>query len=107
MGRYMKDDLVGKIIAVNSFNLRRNPNIQLGDVTEEEIREWRRRPRILASDVPAVAANLAPDVLWAVESSDNLAVESAYARPRSLECTTVTEQWFAIKKMGVATGSII
>jgi putative ABC transport system permease protein len=107
MGRYMKDDLVGKIIAVNSFNLRRSPNIQLGDVTEEEIREWRRRPRILVSDVPAVAANLAPDVLWAVESSDNLDVESAYARPRSLQCTTVTEQWFAIKKMGVAKGRLI
>src|SRR3954471_19573524 len=33
MGRYMKDDLVGKLIAVNSFNLRKQPDIQLGDVT--------------------------------------------------------------------------
>src|SRR5262249_39678131 len=107
MGRYMKDDLVGKIIAVNAFNLRRNPDIQLGDVTEEEVREWRRRPRILASDVPAVAANLAPDVLWAVESSDNLDVESAYSRPRRVQCSTVSEQWFAIKKMGVTKGRLI
>src|SRR5829696_9269708 len=58
MGRYMKDDLVGKLIAVNSFNLRRNPDIQMGEVAEEERREWRRRPNILASDVPAVAAAL-------------------------------------------------
>src|SRR6201991_4843074 len=34
MGRYMKDDLVGKIIAVNAFNLRSRPGIQLGDVTD-------------------------------------------------------------------------
>src|ERR1700754_4027216 len=35
MGRYMKDDLIGKLIPVNSFNLRRNPDIQLGDITED------------------------------------------------------------------------
>ena len=27
MGRYMEDDLVGKIITKNSFQLRRQPNI--------------------------------------------------------------------------------
>ncbi len=30
MSRYMKDDLVGKLIAVNSFNLRQRPDIQTG-----------------------------------------------------------------------------
>ena len=75
MSRYMQDDLVGKIIAVNSFNLRRSPDIQMGDITEEEIREWRRRPRIRQTDVPAVSGALASDVQWATESSDNLNVE--------------------------------
>ncbi|HEY9229009.1 MAG TPA: ABC transporter permease [Gemmatimonadaceae bacterium] len=107
MGRYMKDDLVGKLIPVNSFNLRRSPNIQMGDVTEDEIREWRRRPRILDADVPAVAAALPSDVLWATESADNLNVESIYARPRRIECSTVSEQWFTIKKMGVQKGRLI
>jgi len=63
MGRYMKDDLIGKLIAVNSFNLRQRPDIQLGDVTQDDLREWRKRPHIMDSDVPAVAAALAPDVL--------------------------------------------
>jgi putative ABC transport system permease protein len=58
MGRYMKDDLIGKLIAVNSFNLRKQPDIQMGDVTEAERRDWRRRPRIQDTDVPAVAAGL-------------------------------------------------
>src|SRR3954466_1362065 len=65
MSRYMQDDLVGKLIAVNSFNLRKQPDLQMGDVTQEVIREWRRRPRILNSDVPAVASALPPEVLWA------------------------------------------
>ena len=54
MGRYMKDDLIGKIIPINSFNLRQRPDFQMGDVTEEERREWRRRPRIQYVDVVPV-----------------------------------------------------
>jgi hypothetical protein len=73
MNRYMKDDLVGKLIAVNSFSLRATPDFQMGDVTQEQRNEYRRRPRITNIDVPAVAASLAPDVLWAVESGNRIA----------------------------------
>src|ERR1043166_810917 len=90
MSRYMQDDLVGKLIAVNSFNLRRTPDLQMGDVTEAERREWRRRPRILTSDVPPVAGALASDVLWSTESSDNLNVASSYASPRATQCPTLS-----------------
>ena len=107
MGRYMKDDLVGKLIAVNSFNLRKQPDIQMGDVTEAERRDWRRRPRIQDSDVPAVAAALSKDVLWATESSDNLNIESPYGTPRRIQSITVSENWFDIKKWGVSKGRLI
>ncbi len=106
MGRYMKDDLVGKLIPVNSFNLRRTPDIQIGDATEQDYREWRRRPQILAADVPPIAAALPSDVLWAVYSSSNLNVESAYSKPRRTEASAVSEQWFEIKKMGVQKGRL-
>jgi putative ABC transport system permease protein len=107
MGRYMKDDLVGKLIAVNSFNLRKQPDIQMGDVTEAERREWRRRPRIQDSDVPAVAAGLGKDVLWATESSENLNIETPYGTPRRIQSVTVSESWFDIKKWGVSKGRLI
>lgn len=107
MGRYMQDDLIGKLIAVNSFNLRRRPDLQFGDVTQDMLRDWRRRPPILDTDVPAVAAALAPDVLWAVESGSNVNVESAYASPRNTSVSTVTSDWFTIKKMGASQGRLI
>jgi putative ABC transport system permease protein len=107
MGRYMKDDLIGKIIPVNSFNLRQRPDIQLGDVTADERREWRRRPRIQYTDVAPVMASLPPGVLAATGSSDNLNVESIYATPRNTECRAVSDEWFAIKKMGVSKGRLI
>src|SRR3712207_7104863 len=46
MGRYMEEDLVGKLIAKNSFEVRHRPNIQMGDVDEAEWRSYRSRPRI-------------------------------------------------------------
>jgi putative ABC transport system permease protein len=107
MSRYMQDDLIGKLIAVNAFNLRRNPDINIGNVTEDEFRAWRRRPRIKDVDVPPVAASLAPEILWATESSDNLKVESSYARSRRMQASTVSNDWFTIKKMGVTKGRLI
>jgi putative ABC transport system permease protein len=107
MSRYMQDDLIGKLIAVNSFSLRRTPDIQLGDVTQEERRSWQRRPQIKDVDVPAVAAALPPEVLWATESGNNLTVEAPYAKPRSTQCSTVSSDWFTIKKMGAAKGRLI
>lgn len=106
MGRYMKDDLIGKLIPVNSFNLRQRPDFSVGDVTREEWLAWQRRPRIKESDVPAVAAALDPDILWAVESDNTLNLESPYARPRQAQCSTVSSDWFTIKKMGVTDGRL-
>jgi putative ABC transport system permease protein len=107
MSRYMEDDLVGKLIAVNSFSLRARPDFQMGDATQAQRNEWRRRPRILASDVPPVAAGLPAGVLWSVESSDQLKVESPFGSPRRTQCSTVSQDWFTIKKMGVSQGRLI
>src|SRR3954463_8460858 len=74
MGRYMKGDLIGKLIPVNAFTVRQRPNIRMGDVTDDERRSWRRRPRIEDADVVAVSAALPSDVLWATESSDNITI---------------------------------
>ena len=68
MSRYMEDDLVGKLIAVNSFSLRTRPDFQVGDATQAQRAEWRRRPRVLRSDVDPVAEALPPTATWAVES---------------------------------------
>ncbi len=107
MTRYMQDDLVGKLIAINSFSLRQRPDFQVGDVTAATRLEWRRRPHIYDIDVPAVAASLSPDVLWATQSESGLNVESEYAKPRSVDCSTVSSEWFNIKKMGVSQGRLI
>jgi putative ABC transport system permease protein len=107
MSRYMRDELVGKIIAVNSFELRHRPNIQMGDVDESVWREYSRRRRIRLEDVGPVTEALPGGTLWAVMSENQVRVESPYARPRTVLAMGVTEDWFTIKRWGVASGRMI
>jgi putative ABC transport system permease protein len=107
MSRYMRDELVGKIMAVNSFELRHRPNINIGDVTEDVIRDWRRRPRIRDYDVDPVVSALPADALWAAVGNDNLMAESRYSRPRRVLSFSVTDEYFTIKRMNVVKGRLI
>ena len=106
MGRYMEEDLVGKIIAKGSFEVRSRPNINIGDVDESEWRSWRNRPRITEDDVGPVSEVITPSSRWAVLGYAQLTAESRYARPRRVEVNCVSEQWFAIKNMGLQSGRL-
>ncbi len=46
MGRYMEQDLVGKIIAINTVELRHRPNINIGDLVPAVWEGLRRRRRV-------------------------------------------------------------
>lgn len=70
MGRYMEDDLVGKIIAKGTFEVRYRPNIQMGDVDEAEWRSWRYRPRITEDDIQPVVTAVAAGSQWSALSEE-------------------------------------
>ncbi|HEU5173381.1 MAG TPA: ABC transporter permease [Gemmatimonadaceae bacterium] len=107
MSRYMQEELVGKIIAVNAFELRHRPNINLGDVDEATWRSWQRRQRIRVEDVPPVVAALPEGTVWAQVSENNVPVESRYASPRQILAFGVTDDYFRIRKMDVASGRLL
>ena len=104
MSKYMEEDLVGKIIGINTFELRNRPNINIGDVDNATWEEYRKRRRIMESDVPPVVAALPEGVKWAMSSSDHLKLESAYSRPRSADVVAIDGDWLDIKKLDAATG---
>lgn len=104
MGRYMKDDLVGKLIAVNSFELRRTPNIQLGDIDRAEYESWRRRPRLTIADLRPVVEALPEGTRWAQESTGNVSAVSRYSRPRTTTAIGIDGDWFGIKKLALKDG---
>jgi len=105
MGSYMENDFVAKLIGINTFQLRRFPEIS--DASEAEWREWVRRPRITFDDAKAVTAALPEGALWSVASADQIAIESQFARPRQLEAEAVDGDYFRIRNMEVAVGRLI
>jgi putative ABC transport system permease protein len=108
MSRYMEEDFVGKLMGVNTFEVRRFPSINIGNTTEEQWREWQRRPYVRDSDVQPIVASLPPDTKWSAQNSAwNVYLESRYARPRQSQVYMVDGDYFRIKRMDIASGRII
>src|SRR3989454_552448 len=57
MNRYMTDKFAGTLVGVNTFHLRRRPNVNF-NVEDSVWRAWRRRPRIKFADADAVTQGL-------------------------------------------------
>ena len=105
MGHYMQDDLMGKLIPINTFNLRTMPATPIGGVDLATWQEWQRRPSIKDDDIAPVLAALPAGARAAVTSEDNLMVQSRYApKPKQVDAMNVTQPYFEIKKLGVTEG---
>ena len=106
MGRYMEDELVGKLIALNSFELRHRPNINIGDVDRSVWLEYNRRPRIVEADVQPVVDALPEGTLWSMYSDGGLKVESPFSRPRTAQITAMDGNYFEINRLEVTAGRL-
>ncbi|MHB0963127.1 MAG: ABC transporter permease [Gemmatimonadaceae bacterium] len=105
MGRYMEQDLIGKLIGVNSFELRHRPNINIGDVDPSVWESYRRRPRLYHDDVAPVVEALPEGTRWAIVSDNNLPISSRYSGgPRNAQISAVDGDYFAIRKFVIAEG---
>lgn len=105
MGRYMKDDLVGKLIPLNSFELRSRPNINIGEVDRSVWEEYRKRPRLEIADIEPVREALPAGTKTYIYSNDQVDVSSAEGgRPRRMQVNAVDGDYFAIKNLAMKTG---
>ena len=108
MGRYMEEDLIGKLIAVNTFELRHRPNINIGDIDEATWEEYRKRPRLDITDVEPATATLPDDTKWYLYSEDMvMATSSTSGKPRQVRALAVQGDFFTVKKMGVTRGRLL
>ena len=108
MGRYMEEDLIGKLIGVNTFELRSRPNINIGDIDDATWEEYRRRPRLELLDVAPVTGALPADAKWYITSEDQVPITSATSgKPRTTRVFAVDGQYFDVKNLGVTAGRIL
>jgi putative ABC transport system permease protein len=104
MSRYMTDEFAARILGVNTFTVRRFPDMQVGDVTDSTWREWVRRPRVMPTDVQVVREALPGGVRSAVENVRFIYATSAYNRPRQVMAVGTDAAYFQIKKYDIASG---
>jgi putative ABC transport system permease protein len=104
MGAYMEKDLIGKIIAINTVELRHRPNINIGDVDASVWEEYRRRRRLYTADVQPVVDVLPEGTRWAVTSEANISVATPFSRPRSAQGIGIDGQYLEIKNWAIAEG---
>ena len=107
MGNYMEHDFAAKLFGVNTFELRRRPDFESGNISDDTWREWQRRPRIRDTDIQPVVSALPSGTLWSAHGEDNVQMQSPYSKPRTLLAEAVDGDYFRIRSLEVATGRLI
>jgi putative ABC transport system permease protein len=107
MGNYMEHDFAAKLFGVNTFELRRRPDFETGNISDDTWREWQRRPRIRDTDIQPVVSALPSGTLWSASGQDNVQMQSPYSKPRTLSAEAVDGDYFRIRNLEVATGRLI
>jgi putative ABC transport system permease protein len=103
MNRYMTDQVAGNFLGANTFQLRRYPDFNAGNISPDTWREWRRRPRITYDDARAAAAAITVPASTAWES--NTSAEVAY-RDKSARIRVIgaTEDYFEVRNWTIEFG---
>lgn len=104
MNAYMTERFAGALLGVNTFQLRRYPNFQVGDISRETWREWVRRPRISYEDADAVAEGLSVPAVTAWNSWTRSEVFYEGRSVRDVEVGGATEGVFAVRGWNLAQG---
>jgi putative ABC transport system permease protein len=104
MSKYVEEDFAGKFLGVNTFNLRRFPDINT-DETEDTWRMWLRRPRITIEDGYAVRDALPAGTRWAIQDLTWAQASSQFTPggPQVL-AQAATPELFAIKDLVITSG---
>src|SRR5437773_2451284 len=106
MNKYVEEDFAGKWLGVNTFNVRRYPDINT-DVTEAEWRSWQRRPKITIEDGEAIRIALPADAHWAIQDVTWGQAASHFlpGGPQVL-AQAVTADFFRIKNLTLDRGRL-
>ncbi|MEP6689859.1 MAG: ABC transporter permease [Gemmatimonadaceae bacterium] len=107
MGRYVQEGVAEKFLGVNTFNIRRMPDMRLGEVTRDEWRAWQRRPPITVDDADAVRAALPEGARWAMQDADWAVPKSAHVAggPQVITLAATTD-YFTIKDLAASKGRL-
>jgi putative ABC transport system permease protein len=104
MQRYVEEDFAGSFFGVNTFTLRRFPQMEMGETSDDQWRDWTRRPRIYEADITIAREALPAGTLSSVETMNFFNANTEYARPRQVFAIGADVSYFQIKKYNLTAG---
>ena len=104
MNVYMEDQFANRLIGLNAFQLRRNPGMDMGNISDEEWKEWMRRPRISYADAAWVEAKLETPVRFARYCDDRAQVIANGKSARDIQIVATDAEYIQIKHYDIAAG---
>jgi putative ABC transport system permease protein len=104
MNVYMEDQFANRLVGLNTFQLRRMPGINTGDVSDETWREWLRRPRITYSDADYLQARVRTPALFSRYCSERMVLKRDGKSARDIEVMGADATYFGIKNYDIAQG---
>jgi putative ABC transport system permease protein len=106
MNVYMEDQFANRLIGLNTFTLRRFPNFNSGNITDDMWRAWMRRPRISYSDADYVVERLKTPAVAARFCSDRMVLNYGGKQAKDIELIGTEPTYFDIKNLDIASGRI-
>jgi putative ABC transport system permease protein len=104
MNRYMVDRFANTLIGANTFELRQRPSINMGNITEDVWRAWRRRPRISYADADYVKERIHTPATFAKFCEDYVQVRFAGKVAKDVRLAGSEETYFRIRNYEITAG---
>ena len=104
MNVYMEDEFANRLVGLNTFQVRRVPNFNMGNITEDTWREWMRRPRINYNEAAFIQTKLATPAIFSRACDDWMPVIANGKTAKSVNVVTVDADYFRIKNYEIGAG---
>jgi len=104
MNVYMTDQFANRLVGLNSFQLRRFPGIQTGNVPDEVWRDWRRRPLITEADAAYLTAGLRTPALTSRNCQSQAPIVLGGKRAPDIRIGSADATVFRIRNYDIASG---
>ena len=104
MNVYMTDKFAGALIGVNTFQVRSRPNIQTGNSTEEQQRQWQRNPRLTIEDASYIESRMTTPARFARAGFDQVTIGWSGKEAKQINLQAVDAEFFRIKHWDISEG---
>lgn len=104
MNVYMEDQFANKLVGLNTFQLRRMPNFS--NASEEQWREWMRRPRINYAEADFVESRMQTPAIFSRFCSQQLPLLWNGTTAKDVDVWTADAPMFRIKNLDIEAGRV-